>query len=303
MRRSGMVPSESNPYIGSMTQASVSLGSGVTVHVHACAEDAIFVNAFLIETQNGVVAVDGTLTVSSGRSLRDRLASLKKPLLAALVTHPHPDHVAGLAELVTDERVPIVATQPVLDLMRRLEEPKRKQWGPVYGAEWVQKWRYPNTILDDGATIAFDGVTYRVHDMGFGGDSEANSIYTLSEPVPTAFLSDLVFNGVHSYLADGGVLAWLANLERLDELCKGMPTVFPGHGLAGSPAELVAGQRSYLLRFAGIVKELARGKRTLSEAEKQTLTERMSAALPGAGLTFLIGMSADAVAAELAHAP
>jgi len=283
-----------------MTQTAVNLGRGVTVHVHACGEDAIFVNAFLIETQNGVVAVDGTLTVSSGRSLRDRLASLNKPLLGVLVTHPHPDHVAGLAELVTNDEVPIVATQPVLDLMRRLEEPKRKQWGPVYGAEWVQQWRYPNRILEDGATIAFDGVTYQVHDMGFGGDSEANSIYTLSDPVRTAFLSDLVFNGVHSYLADGGVLAWLANLERVDELCLGMREVFPGHGPAGAPAELVAKQRAYLLSYARAVKELAHGKRTLSDAEKQTLTERMSAAMPGAGLSFLVGMSADAVATELA---
>jgi len=284
-----------------MTQESVNLGSA-TVHVHACGEDAIFVNAFLIETQNGVVAVDGTLTVSTGRSLRARLASLKKPLLAVLVTHPHPDHVAGLAELVTDDRVPIVSTQSVLDLMRRLEEPKRKQWGPVYGAEWVQKWRYPNLILEDGATIAFDGVTYRVHDLGFGGDSEANSIYTLSEPVATAFLSDLVFNGVHSYLADGGVLAWLANLERLSELCTGMRLVFPGHGPAGAPAELVAKQRAYLLSYIRVVKELARGQRALSDADKQELTARMSTQLPRAGLAFLIGMSGDAVAAELAGA-
>ncbi|HEV8551593.1 MAG TPA: MBL fold metallo-hydrolase [Polyangiaceae bacterium] len=283
-----------------MTQTSVNLGGEVTVHVQACGEDAIFVNAFLIETKNGVVAVDGTLTVSSGRSLRDRFASLQKPLLAVLVTHPHPDHVAGLAELVTDDQVPIIATQPVLDLMRRLEEPKRKQWGPVYGPEWVAKWRYPNTILDDGATIAFDGVTYRVHDLGFGGDSEANSIYTLSGPVRTAFLSDLVFNGVHSYLADGGVLAWLANLERVSELCAGMPQVFPGHGPEGAPGELVAKQREYLLSAARGVKELARGRRTLSEAEKSLLTERLRARWPGAGLEFLIGMSADAVAAELA---
>ncbi len=34
----------------------------------------------------------------------------------------------------------IVCTQPVLDLMRKLEEPKRKQWTPVFGAEWVQRW-------------------------------------------------------------------------------------------------------------------------------------------------------------------
>jgi glyoxylase-like metal-dependent hydrolase (beta-lactamase superfamily II) len=281
---------------------AVDLGHGVTVHVHACGEEGIFVNAYLVETARGVVAIDGTLTVSTGRSLRERLASLNKPLLAVLVTHPHPDHVAGIAELSRDAEVPILATAPVLELMRKLEEPKRKQWGPVYKEEWVAAWRYPNRVLADGELSQFDGVSYRVHDLGFGGDSEANSVFTLEGPARTAFLSDVVFNGVHAYLADGGVLAWLANLERVGDLCAGMPLVFPGHGPPGEPEELVARQRSYLLAYVRAVKELAGGRRALSEAEKQTLTRRMQEHLPDAGLAFLIGMSADAVAGELAGA-
>jgi len=68
------------------------------------------------------------------------LTGVGKPLVAVLVTHPHPDHVAGITNLVGPDTPEIVATQPVLDLMRRLGEPKRKQWGPVYDAEWVARW-------------------------------------------------------------------------------------------------------------------------------------------------------------------
>src|SRR4051794_30496543 len=105
----------------------------VTIHTHACGEGGIFVNAYLVETSNGVVAVDATLSESESRGLRAELEALGKPLLAVLVTHPHPDHVAGITNLVAGDSPRIIATEPVLELMRRLEEPKRKQWTPVYG--------------------------------------------------------------------------------------------------------------------------------------------------------------------------
>ena len=191
------------------------LGSGIVVHTHASGEGGIFVNAFLVETDAGVVAVDSTLTESESRAFRREVEALQKPLLAVLVTHPHPDHVAGLTNLV-EKDTRIVATRPVVELMRALEEPKRKQWTPVYGAEWVQRWTYPNRIIASGERLTFDGVRYSVLDLGAGGDSDANSVWLVESPVRTAFLGDTVFAGAHSYVADGHVLAWLANLERLD---------------------------------------------------------------------------------------
>jgi glyoxylase-like metal-dependent hydrolase (beta-lactamase superfamily II) len=216
-----------------------------------------------------------------------------------LVTHPHPDHVAGITNLVAKDSPKIIATQPVLDLMRKLEEPKRRQWAPVFGAEWVARWTYPNTIVKSGEEVTFDGVTYSVLDIGPGGDSEANSVWFLEAPTRTAFLSDVTFNGTHSYVADGYLLSWLANLSRLERLCVGMGIVFPGHGAAAPPAELIGKQRAYLLTLAGHVKELANGRTELADDDKKELERRMSEYLPGAGLTFLIAMNADPIAREL----
>jgi glyoxylase-like metal-dependent hydrolase (beta-lactamase superfamily II) len=280
-----------------------SLAPSVILHTHACGEEGIFVNAFLVETANAVVAVDATLSVSTSQALRARLDALGKPLKAVLVTHPHPDHVAGLAHLVDDDAVPIYATAEALALMRRLEAPKRAQWTPVFGAEWVQQWRYPNRIVADGEQLEVDGVRYTVHDLGAGGDSDSNAIW-LAQPLapgarPVAFLSDLIFNGVHSYLADGAVLAWLANLERAAELTADCEIVCPGHGLAGAPAALIARQRAYLLRYVGRLQALVAAHGSLDDSVRATLTAEMKQALPGAGLEFLIGMSADAVLSEL----
>lgn len=275
------------------------LSKDVIIHTHSCGEGGIFVNAYLIETAHGVVAVDATLSESESKALRKELEGLGKPLLAVLVTHPHPDHVAGITNLVGNDSPKILATQSVLDLMRALEAPKRKQWGPVYGAEWVARWTYPNTIVASGDRVTFDGVTYAVLDIGAGGDSEANSVWIVEAPRKTAFLSDLTFNGTHSYVADGHLLAWLANLARLERVCDGMDIVFPGHGPAASPSQLITAQERYLLTLASHVKELAGGKPTLDVDAKAELERRMIAYLPNAGLTFLIAMNADPIAREM----
>lgn len=183
--------------------------------------------------------------------------------------------------------------------MRRLEAPKRHQWTPVYGAEWVQRWTYPNTTVRSGESLVIDGVTYRVIDLGPGGDSEANSIWLIESPVRTAFASDLIFNGTHSYVADGFLLAWLANLTRLERLCAGMETLFPGHGGAGAPGPLIARQRGYLLELAAHVKELARGRPRLDDQAKTEVERRMRESYPDATLPFLIPMSLDPIAREL----
>jgi glyoxylase-like metal-dependent hydrolase (beta-lactamase superfamily II) len=146
-----------------------------TIHTHASGEAGICANAYLVETDHGVVAVDATLTVSESKSLRAKIDALNKPLLAVLITHPHPDHVAGITQLVQSTDLPIVALESVDKLMRTLEEPKRTQWKPLFKDEWIDKWTYPNRFVKDCETVTFDEVTYRVYDMGPGGVCDANS--------------------------------------------------------------------------------------------------------------------------------
>lgn len=278
------------------------LSKDVSIHVHACGEGGIFVNAHLVESARGVVAIDATLSESESKAFRREVVAIGKPLLAILITHPHPDHVAGITNLVGRDSVKIVSTQPVLDLMQKLEEPKRKQWTPVFGTEWVQRWTYPNTVVENGQRLTFDGVTYSVLDIGAGGDADSNSVWFIESPKRAVFVGDLVFNGIHSYIADGHLLAWLANLDMLLRLSRDLKLAFPGHGVAGPPTKLFAAQRDYLLSYAGHVKELLGGKASLTDQQKAELERRMTAYLANAGLTFLIGMSAGAVARELVGA-
>jgi glyoxylase-like metal-dependent hydrolase (beta-lactamase superfamily II) len=268
------------------------------VHTYSAGEEGLLVNAYLVETDRGVVAIDGTLTASDSRALRSRIDSLGKPLLGVLVTHAHPDHVAGIANLLSDSGAPVVALESVRDLMRATEEAKRAQWGPVYGDEWIPRWVYPDRMVENGEAVTFDGASFRVYEVGPGGDCDANSVWVLEDEPAAAFVGDLVFNGIHSYIADGSVLRWLANIERFRALLEGVATLYPGHGRAGG-TELLDAQKDYLLAYCAAVLEVAGDSAATEERAKEELSGRMRRVLPGAPLEFMIGLSADAVAAEL----
>lgn len=269
------------------------------IHVHSSGEAGLSVNAYLVETENGVVAVDAQLLVSEARAFRTKFEALEKPLLAVLLTHPHGDHVAGITEFIGSSDVPIVALHSVDKVMRETEDEKRAQWKPVFRDDWADEWTFPNSFVSDRDTVEFDGVVYRVHDLGPGGDSEANSVWIFERGPKAAFTGDIFFNGTHSYIADGYVLAWLANLENARALLADAGTLYPGHGPEASIEHLEV-QKAYLMAYCAAVRELSGGEPKLTEAAKEELAVRMEAYLPNAPLTFMIGLSADAVAADLA---
>jgi glyoxylase-like metal-dependent hydrolase (beta-lactamase superfamily II) len=250
-----------------------------------------------VESAGGVVLIDASLLVSDATALAGRLAALGKPLLAAFVTHAHPDHFNGLPIVVGDD-VPVYATTAVTDTIARIAEPKRDQWQPLYGAEWPATYRVPDHPLPDGAIVEVDGLRIEVRAVG-PAESHADSYLLVHDgDRRIAFIGDLAFAGSHSYLSDGHTDAWLAALGTLTTELAGVE-LFPGHGAPGDVG-LFASQRSYLLAYREAVRRLADGAPALTDAQKAELTAEMEAVLPDAPLGWLIALGADPVAAELA---
>jgi glyoxylase-like metal-dependent hydrolase (beta-lactamase superfamily II) len=255
------------------------------IHAHKSGDAGIFANAYAVETDKSLIVVDTTLTVSEARAFGQKLQALGKPVAAVLITHAHPDHVAGLSVWLTDPETPIYALAGVDRLLRSIEEPKRAQWAPVFMDEWVPKWTLPNRLVKDGDTVGVDGIDFRVHDLGPGGDGDANSIWIMNGNPPAIFAGDLVFNGTHSYLADGHSTDWLHNLERARSLVPKEAILYPGHGDPGG-VELLQTQAAYVNSYREAVRELSQGRATTTEAERSELEGRMKALVPS-GKLFL----------------
>lgn len=266
---------------------------GYRIHTYTAAEAGLLVNSYLIEAADGVVLVDANLLLSDVRALAARITALHKPLLGVFVTHAHPDHFNGLP-LLAGEDTPVYAAAGVADTIARIADAKREQWRPVYGDEWPDRHRVPDRRLDNGSVVELGGLRLTLHAVG-EAESHADSYLTLDD---VAFIGDLAFHGTHPYTADGHTGRWLAALDTLAGALDGA-TLYPGHGSPGDGA-MLADQRRYLMMYREAVRNLAAGAPSLTDPQRERLTAVMTRYLPGAPLSWMIGLGADAVAAELA---
>jgi glyoxylase-like metal-dependent hydrolase (beta-lactamase superfamily II) len=268
-----------------------------TVHTYRSGESGLFVNSYLVEGDEGVVAVDAPLLLSDGRACRARLDALRKPLLGVLVTHPHPDHYNTIAELLAGDEVPVIALREVEREIREKDEAKRAQWGPVFGDEWPATAAFPSQAVADEESVELGDLRFTAWDFG-PCESESETVWLLGDG-EIAFVGDLAFNGTHAYLADGHTDAWLRAIDRAEESLAGVRTLYVGHGEPAAPAVL-GDQRRYLLMVREAIGQAAGGRPELTEEEASHVVGLMERYLPGAPLSWLVGAGASAVTAELA---
>lgn|SRR5215472_7614672 len=269
------------------------------VHRHVGGENDVLANAYLIETERGVIAVDATMTLAESARLREDLLALRKPLLAVLVTHGHPDHYGGVTGLVANDKVPVIATRAVDQVIRRDDQAKGEALKRA-GIVWAEKRMFPNQTIDTSQSVTFDGLRFTAYDAG-PGESHADSFWLMEASPPAAFVGDMAVNHVHGFLSDGHSGAWLKKLDPLKSKLQalGVTTVYPGHGEPGG-IDILGWTKSYLETFRKTVLDLAGGHKSLSPEEKTELSRRMALFLPENKLPQFVTRSADPVAAELA---
>lgn len=268
------------------------------IHVYTSAEPMLKVNAFIVETPKELVIVDTTLTTSDSKALKQQADSLGKPLAGIILTHGHPDHIAGTYNLAPKADIPIFALSSVKKLMEETEEAKHKQWSGAFGSEWIPKWIYPNELVKDGDTVKIAGLSFNVQDIGSGGDCDANSFWLLEDENKAAFIGDFIYNNNHTYMNDGSILRWIANLDKYAPLLRQFRTWYVGHG---TPCDIVSlkKQKEYFLSYCTNVLKATDGTGIFNNESRKTFEQTMLTVFPDYGCQFMVALSADSVGKEL----
>jgi glyoxylase-like metal-dependent hydrolase (beta-lactamase superfamily II) len=260
----------------------------MTYRIDRIAGRVMPVNSFLVHGPDGLVVVDGMLTVSDAMLVGHAIHDADRPLAGVVITHPHPDHYAGLWHLIGDDDVPIVATRAVDEVIRRDDAIKKDVVGPMMGAEWPTTRRFPNQTVDSGDEVRLGGLTLQVEELG-PGESHIDSLWRL-DPA-TVFAADIAYNGMHAFLADGHWEHWLATLSRLERDLPADVTLHVGHGPPAGKA-LLAAQRRYIETFVAAV---AKHADAIDTGNHAPVVAAMKEQLPSDDLLFLMELSIEPV--------
>src|SRR5215510_7804480 len=253
------------------------------VHRYPVQPEGAFVNAYLVETDHSVVAIDALLTVSESRVMR-----------AVLLTHSHPDHYGGLSEIVAGADVPIIAPQGVIDTIVRDDPVKEEILRPIFGDEWATERTFPNTPIRDGESLTFDEATFTVIDLG-PSESPHDSPWVLGHEERIVFLGDQIYDHKHCFIADGFHRQWLENLETLRGRFPGDAVFHIGHGGPVGPADW-DWQQSYIETFLAAVEA---ADWSSPESAHAAVVADMKRFLPTDELLFLMELSIEPVAGQL----
>ena len=264
----------------------------MTLRIDRIAGRVMPVNSFVVHGPDGLVVVDGMLTTSDAALVRQAIDDADRPLAGVVITHPHPDHYAGLAHIVGDHELPIIATREVAAIIRRDDETKDSIVGPMMGPEWPRRRLFPNHTVGDGDTVTLGGLTLRVRSLG-PGESFADTIWELDDDA--LFVGDVAYNGMHAYLADGQWQHWLEVIDRLAHDLPSTANLHVGHGPPGDK-DLLTAQRRYIETF---VEAVNRHATAVANGNHRPVLDQLRSVVTSEDLLFLADLSIAPILAQL----
>ena len=173
----------------------------------------------LISGERDAVLVDTFLTTEQSQTLLDWVVASGKNLIAIYITHGHGDHFFGLAPLLA--RFPFAKALAIPEVVRAMET----QISPAFVDGFWRK-RIPGQIPDRllvAAPLAKNELELEGHRLVPVNTGQTDTAYSTSLHIPSIGLivaGDVVYNGIHPYLAETDTqsrLEWIAALDKLDQ--------------------------------------------------------------------------------------
>jgi glyoxylase-like metal-dependent hydrolase (beta-lactamase superfamily II) len=242
------------------------------------------VNSTMISGERDMVVIDPQFTLSEAHRLAAEILESKKNLTMIYVTHPHPDHLFGLA--VLKEAFPsarIVALTATVNAAKTAWPGRQKFWMPTYGSNIPG----PEPVLPEelsSPALMLEGEQFPITG-GVRGDGPGNSFVYIPS-LKAVVAGDTVFDRVYFGVPKGKDRDdWMKTLDQISAL---QPAILiPGHEGPGAKHDLsaIAFMKKYMADWDANV---AASK---SAAE---MREKVLGQYPGLGMEFTLN---DRVAA------
>lgn len=260
------------------------------------------VNSWIIHNDEGIVVIDAQRSLSAGRELAEQIRTLNKPLLAVLITHPHPDHFGGLASVLEAfPGTPVLASQATTEILENDRNGFIAATKRILGDDAPDTQPLPTSNFRDGERLDIGGIELVIYEMGRG---EADSATVFFAPDDNAlFIGDVADNQRTGFLMEGHTVEWLIQIETLQRTFADLnPQLYPGHGAAGG-MEMLASQTEWIESVRTLVKDRMDGG--VDDAEVSEIVEIMSERYPNhppvAAVPNLMSENIKAVASEMAE--
>jgi cyclase len=259
-------------------------------------------NAGIVDIGDKTVIFDTFISPNAAKDLLKAAKQLTShEALFVVNSHHHNDHIRG--NQVFSPSVDIISTtrtreaiaqnepkeiqwekenipQGIIDAQSRLtaeKNPKRRRelallivyYKAIIESHPQLKTRLPN-ITFEPPKLVIHGTQRTVELLSFAGHTASDVVLHLPKE-KIAFMSDLLFIGMHPYLPSGSPESWKESLRMVEAL--GIETAVPGHGPVGRSTDLSV-MTQYIQSLENIAAYMVKSGRSIEEVSLQPVPSK-----------------------------